>query len=552
MRARGFPLAVLIAAAVILPFSVSFGQASLALAQSPPASQLGDVLAAASKTLEQMARARFSNLTAAELTLVRMAPYRNLAWSGPSDDPDNPTNNPAHGSAWGTDRSIRAPIIVWLMTDHSAASMVDPSGIGIAGALIRGNLDLTYHDATLPLTMLSCAIPDGVDFSFAHVQEIDLRRSWTGPISGEQAVVGGDITLRLGAYDEVDLYRAEIGGTVDLTGAYLIGANPFSAVEATIHGDVLFHEGFNTAGMIDMRLAHIGQGLSFNHAIFTGTGINGLNAERAMIDGALYWVAITVGPHTQLDLGDAHAASLWDDESSWPARGNLTITGFIYGDFSGGPTDGSLRLDWLHRQPMDLWSQPQPYRQLAQVLSQDGEEEGAIKVRIAKENAMTQFGHLTAADRLWRGILRITIGYGYRPLRALWWILGFVTLGAALFSWGYRARLITPTEEHAYMTFVSTGQPPVHYPAFSGFIYSLENFMPVVDLHQGIYWRPNPSHARLGAEIDSGEPNPKDGLTARRAAAATMLRWYLWMHILAGWAITPLLFAGLSGLLRND
>jgi len=31
-----------------------------------------------------------------------------------------------------------------------------------------------------------------------------------------------------------------------------------------------------------------------------------------------------------------------------------------------------------------------------------------------------------------------------------------------------------------------------------------------------------------------------------------MLRWYLWMHILAGWTITPLLFAGLAGLLRND
>jgi hypothetical protein len=32
---------------------------------------------------------------------------------------------------------------------------------------------------------------------------------------------------------------------------------------------------------------------------------------------------------------------------------------------------------------------------------------------------------------------------------------------------------------------------------------------------------------------------------------ARMLRWYLWIHILAGWTITPLLFAGLAGLLRN-
>ncbi|MGH7987919.1 MAG: hypothetical protein ACREQX_16775 [Candidatus Binataceae bacterium] len=29
------------------------------------------------------------------------------------------------------------------------------------------------------------------------------------------------------------------------------------------------------------------------------------------------------------------------------------------------------------------------------------------------------------------------------------------------------------------------------------------------------------------------------------------LRWYLWLHILAGWIITPLLFVGLARLLRE-
>jgi hypothetical protein len=544
------------AAALVLLLLFQGARAGLA-ASSNAASKAAPIVApdprlVAADKLEKLARGLFGNLSAAEVGLVRHAPYRALAWSSPSDDPDNPINNPAHGSAWGADRSIRAPIIAWLMTDPTASTMLDPSGLGIAGALVRGDLDLTYHKAMLPLTMLSCAIPDGIDFSFAHIQQIDLRRSWTGPISAEQAIVGGDITLRLGTYDQIDLYRSEIGGTVDLTGAHLIGEQPFSAVEATIHGDVLFHEGFTTAGLIDMRIAHIGQGLSFNHAIFTGTGVNGLDAERAIIDGALYWVAITLGPHTQLDLSDAHAGSLWDDASSWPAPGNLTITGFVYGDFSGGTTDGALRLDWLHRQPMDLWSQPQPYRQLAQVLSQDGAEEGATQVRIAKENALTEFAHLSVANRLWRSILRVTIGYGYRPLRALWWILAFVVVGAVLFSWGYRARLITPTDESAYECFVRTGEPPLHYLSFSAFVYSLENFLPVVDLNQGTYWRPNPSHARHGGEIDPDEPNPDDGMTAGRARVATMLRWYLWLHILAGWAITPLLFAGLSGLLRND
>ena len=38
-------------------------------------------------------------------------------------------------------------------------------------------------------------------------------------------------------------------------------------------------------------------------------------------------------------------------------------------------------------------------------------------------------------------MLDVTIGYGYRPLRALWWVLGFVMVGTLLFRRGYQARL---------------------------------------------------------------------------------------------------------------
>jgi hypothetical protein len=189
-------------------------------------------------------------------------------------------------------------------------------------------------------------------------------------------------------------------------------------------------------------------------------------------------------------------------------------------------------------------AEPQPYSQLAKVLRQSGAAEGATLVEIAREDALTEYGGLSFSSRFWRYALRVTIGYGYRPLLALWWILLFVSLGTVLFGWGYRARLITPTDESAYAAFVRTGAPPPHYPPFTSFVYSLENFLPVVELHQGAYWRPNPRHspAHTGRLIKwSGDRVP-----------AMLLRWYLWLHILAGWTITPLLFAGLSGLLRND
>ncbi len=476
--------------------------------------------------------------------MLRAAPTRQLAWASKIEDPDDPVNDPAKAETWGRERTIRAELLAWLLSDPEASKLVHPSGVGIAAARIVGKLDLSYLDVIHPVTLLDCSIPDGIDLSHAHVKSIDLRRSWTGAIAADLSVVHDDLDLRLGRYDSISLFRAEIGGNLDCSSSHLVGEPPLAAALAVITGDVVFHQGVETAGVIDLRLAKISQSLSVNRAHFVGRGENGLNAERATIGGTLYWVDITHTPSTVLDLSNARAGSLWDDEKSWPAPGHLYLDGFVYDGFAGGPAEALGRLQWLRRQPSSLQGQPEPYRQLARVLRDDGREEGAVRVEIARQNALTRYGEMSLATWLWHEALRVTIGYGYRPLRALWWILGFVMLGTLLFRWGYEARLITPTEENAYRAFVGSGAPPRHYPPFSSFVYSLENFLPVVDLHQGAYWRPNPYHHPA---------NPNRRLTwAGETISARVLRWYLWIHILAGWTITPLLFAGLAGLLRSD
>ncbi|MGH7932409.1 MAG: hypothetical protein ACREQN_04485 [Candidatus Binataceae bacterium] len=501
----------------------------------------------AAAALERMARASFGALGPAELRLVRNAPLRTLAWSGPSSDPAASVNDPEKAATWGPDRTVRAAIIRWLLTDPAAAPYVHPSGVGVAGAKITGHLDLSFLSTNLPLTLLDCALPDGFDFSSANLNGLDLAGSSAGPIVGDRAIVKNDVMLTFGKFHGVSLFRTHIGGDLDCSGGHFSGAGgtALSAVETTIRGDANFLHGFESSGVVDFRLAEIGRSLSFNHARFTGGGQNGLNAERATIAGTIYWVGVTHTRATLLDLENAHAAALWDDAASWPAPGNLILAGFAYGDFSGGPMDAADRLDWIGRQPVSALANPQPYRELAQVLRDSGDEEGATRVMIAKENAVAEHGGLGLADRVWKCLLWMTIGYGYRPLRALWWVLGFVLTGAALFRWGYGARLITPTEQDAYARFVETGTPPPHYPPFSSLVYSLENFLPVVDLHQGSYWRPNPHHvAARKRRVPSRQAEPG-------TIPARLLRWYLWLHILAGWTITPLLFAGLAGLLRE-
>jgi hypothetical protein len=498
----------------------------------------------AAESLIKLAHVRFGDLTNAELILLRAAPRRPLTWVLKSDDPDDPVNDLAKAENWDKGRTIRAELLAWLVSDPDTTKLVHPSGVGIAGARIVGKLDLSYLKVVHPLTLFECWIPDGIDLSHAVLSSIDLRRSWTGPIDGGLSTVHGDVDLSLGRYNSINLFRAEVGGNLDCSSSHLTGDPPLAAALAAINGDVVLQDGVKIAGLIDLRLAKIGQSLSAHDARFIGRGQNGLNAERATMGGTFYWVDVTKTPRTELDLSDARAAAVWDDENSWPSPGNLNLDGFVYGGFAGGPADAAARLRWLRLQPPALQAQPQPYHQLAHVLRDEGREEGAVQVEIARENALMADGRMNIANWIWREALRAIIGYGYRPLRALWWILGFVLLGSLLFSWGYREGLITPTEETAYRAFIGSREPPRHYPPFSSFVYSLENFLPVVDLHQGIYWRPNPFHERRNR---GGRAKWADNILSAR-----LLRWYLWLHILAGWTITPLLFAGLAGLLRND
>jgi hypothetical protein len=65
------------------------------------------------------------------------------------------------------------------------------------------------------------------------------------------------------------------------------------------------------------------------------------------------------------------------------------------------------------------------------------------------------------------------------------------------------------------------------YPFFNPLIYSLDVFLPVVDLHQKSYWMP---------------VGPYSYWT----------QWYLWVHTLAGWILTTLAVGGLTGLIKRD
>lgn len=242
---------------------------------------------------------------------------------------------------------------------------------------------------------------------------------------------------------------------------------------------------------------------------------NGLLAQGVTVGGRLEWQKVNANRSTTLDLTRASVTALNDDEKSWPEAGNLLIDGFTYTGFQYIepdridectsklselviPSDASTRLKWLalYRPPT---FKPQPYEQLARVLKSNGDDGGAARVLIAMENA--RYSDLSLWERWWGWVLWASIGYGYEPWRALWFIAGFVAIGSLLFRSGYRGGWMV----------LSDAKDSEHAKPFNSFIYSLETFLPLVDLHQADHWVPN-------AEARKSNVSPPFG---------KYLRWYL-------------------------
>ena len=184
---------------------------------------------------------------------------------------------------------------------------------------------------------------------------------------------------------------------------------------------------------------------------------------------------------------------------------------------------------WLRRQ-LPHYS-AHPYESLAKALKAEADENAALRILIQKEDDVGLAQNLHFLKRFWRGVLRYTVGHGYRPEWALWWILGFIAVGAFLFELGYREGVMAPasTDVLVQEKYQKYREIPKDYPTFSAWAYSIDAFIPFLDLVLEHYWIPNADAGWAGA----------------------LLRIYLWIHIGVGWILSTLFLTGVTGIIRR-
>jgi hypothetical protein len=412
----------------------------------------------------------------------------------------------------------------------------------------------------------------------------------------------------------IDASGAKIGRDLTLSGCHietgtLDGSEEAAAIickDAQIAGSVYLNDQLAADDLVDFSEATIGGNFEAYECNIVGKPC-ALRLADTVIENALIFKhprkeqnhdCSIVGT---IDLSDARCNTLHDAsvttsrDKAWKHDGELILDGFKYGRLGpDAPSSWKERKAWLDKQPAKdrkgLDFKPQPFEQLASVLREMGHTAAAREVGVSKQFRSHFSGNVRGSAFWFRFFLLAPAGYGYRPgIPAL---IGFVLMLASypLFESAYRQGYMTPAQPHAAILQIADILDPNAapdecqlaeedeiVPPFHGAVFVVDTFVPLIDLDQETSWKPS-SIPRCVTGLDSlvrtplwlqpeavtlfgftvMEPVTLQAITAPIHAFARFLAesgWLFglkWMLMIAGFAISGVIAASLSGVIRRD
>ncbi|AFZ22507.1 hypothetical protein Cylst_0130 [Cylindrospermum stagnale PCC 7417] len=449
----------------------------------------------------------------------------------------------------------------------------------LVGASIGGNLHCSkgkfYSGGEIALCADNANITASVflDDEFKAKGEVRLRGASIGgelgcsggkfynkgriALSADSANIKASVRLNNGfeARGAVHLAGSAIGGELNCSGGRFFNQKEdavsiaLSIDGANIEGDVYFTEDFTAEGLVSLVSARIDDTLflqeinnwsiRFGQIYFFRWTIKSNSYSLMKYVSSKMRCSLKNFQQMKLDLRFARVGTLADKANSWPDKDGLYLNGFTYNAISEtSPIDSKRRLEWLRLQPTKEFTL-QPYEQLAAVLKASGHEAAAIEVLIGKEQDRLEYGSLNIFSYLWNRFLGVTIAHGYRPQYALVFSFGFVIFGTVVFNYGYTNKLISPSSNVGPFD-SSESEVSEDYPVFNPLLYSIDVFLPIVDLHQESHWLPN------------SKPGSDKNFLFLKIPSGQIIRRYFWLHIVLGWILTSLSVAGFTGLVRSQ
>ena len=261
--------------------------------------------------------------------------------------------------------------------------------------------------------------------------------------------------------------------------------------------DIILARGFSARGAVRLSRARVGAEIRLDGARLTNPDGDAIRCRHAQASALVLDADVSVDGI--VDLRHSNFTSIRDHPASWPRK--LRVSGLSY-DALERALPAARRVWWLHRD-IDGYL-PQKYETLASMYRRAGDDPGARVVLLAKERERR--AQLPWYSRAWSWLQEVTVGYGYRPLRATAWLAVFLALGALVFGLHHPPPL-----------------PATPHPAFNPFIYTVDLLVPLVS---------------LGMRNSYDPQGPQ--------------RWLAYFLIAAGWVFVTTIAAGVLRVLRRQ
>jgi hypothetical protein len=267
-------------------------------------------------------------------------------------------DDPATGAAWDAGRTVRAEVLVELLTGARDPAAGQVRAIKLRGARITGQLDLEAAELGCPLQLWDCHVEQPVNVNEARAPVLRLPGCHMPGLVADQLETRGDLELGEGftATGEVCLVGAHIGGQLVLDGAHLANpdGSPLTADGLTVDQAMFCGEGFTATGEVRLVGAHVGGQLDLRGARLANPNGRALAADRLSVDQHLFCgegftatgEVVLVGAHISGQLNFSGASLSNPDGRALYADGLTVDQGLVCGE--GFTATGEVRLVGAH------------------------------------------------------------------------------------------------------------------------------------------------------------------------------------------------------------
>ncbi|MBO0512692.1 membrane-associated oxidoreductase [Streptomyces beijiangensis] len=425
-----------------------------------------------------------------------------------------PDDEAASGHSWGPDRTVRAEVLRWLLLgDHLRDGWT--IGLWLTGARIVGRLHLAYGVVEHPVHLAACHFDEPLSLYGAQLRQLELNGSHLPALNAATVRIDGVLRMTgCRVTGSVALGGARIAGALFLDNAELGTAtdgsgqqeDPVLQLNHAVLGTDVWGTGLVAHGQVRLLAAQIAGTLNFDDARIRHPGHTAVEAENLSVGADVRGMRLEVTGRVnlrgaripgQLNLAYATLANpggmalrastavigeLWLRDAA-PIEGSVNLRraqiDFLHA--APGVWPGAVRLDGLtyttlaphepaeRRLPLLARDEggyvPYAYEQLSAAYRRMGDDRAARTVQLTRQRR-----HRTTLPwygRLWGQVQDVTVGYGFRPVRAAVWLFSLLLAGSVAYALHHPHPL-------------KAGEAP----AFSPVFYTLDLLLPVIDFGQ--------------------------------------------------------------------